>query len=394
MRQGEALRCAIYTRKIDEEGLEQAFNSLDAQREACEAYVTSQAGEGWQRCRQLTTTMAASRAATWSARPAAPAGRHRGRAGRRGGRLQDRSPDPQPRGLRPHRRAVRQARASASSRVTQSFNTTTRMGRLTLNVLLSFAQFEREVTGERIRDKIAASKAKGMWMGGMPPLGYDLPEDKSRTLIVNEAEAATVRLIFDAYLELGSVHALEALAQDRGPSSQRATRRAAARTTGGMPFNRGALYPSPAQPDLSRHDPAQGRAPRRPAPGDCRCAFVRRSAATARGQAPAPRITRPTRAAARPLTGRIFDAGGRADVADHVDRQARQALPLLCQRTAAEGPAAASSHSCLRSRPIRRISAEALEAQLSRLIARLVPASSAIPSPCPSASKSIEAPST
>lgn len=93
--------------------------------------------------------------------------------------------------------------------VTQAFNTTTSMGRLTLNVLLSFAQFEREVTGERIRAKIAASKARGMWMGGNVPLGYDRPASGPRTLTINEPEAAIVRDIFAAYLELGSVHALE-----------------------------------------------------------------------------------------------------------------------------------------------------------------------------------------
>ena len=125
--------------------------------------------------------------------------------------------------------------------VTQSFNTTSSMGRLTLNVLLSFAQFEREVTGERIRDKIAASKAKGMWMGGNPPLGYDLPASGSRTLQVNDAEAPTVRHIFSRYLELGSVHALQReLTEHNVFSKQRVT--ASGRTSGGLPFSRGALF--------------------------------------------------------------------------------------------------------------------------------------------------------
>ena len=106
--------------------------------------------------------------------------------------------------------------------ITQAFNTTTSMGRLALNVLLSFAQFEREVTGERIRDKIAASKKKGLWMGGLPPLGYDV---KDRKLIVNEAEAATVRMIFRRYLELGSVRALKAALDEQGVVSKQ--RRAA-----------------------------------------------------------------------------------------------------------------------------------------------------------------------
>ncbi len=125
--------------------------------------------------------------------------------------------------------------------VTQAFNTTSSMGRLTLNVLLSFAQFEREVTGERIRDKIAASKAKGMWMGGVPPLGYDLPADTTRTLIVNEAEADMVRTIFRKYLELPSVHALESWLIENGyRPKQRVTR--SGRTVGGERFSRGALF--------------------------------------------------------------------------------------------------------------------------------------------------------
>ena len=125
--------------------------------------------------------------------------------------------------------------------VTQAFNTTSSMGRLTLNVLLSFAQFEREVTGERIRDKIAASKAKGMWMGGNLPLGYDAPTGTSRALVVNQAEAATVRTIFNAYLELGSVHALRRWLNERGIRSKRRTTRGG-RIIGGRPFSRGALF--------------------------------------------------------------------------------------------------------------------------------------------------------
>ncbi|NTZ42356.1 recombinase family protein [Altererythrobacter sp. SALINAS58] len=125
--------------------------------------------------------------------------------------------------------------------VTQSFNTTNSMGRLMLNVLLSFAQFEREVTGERIRDKIAASKVKGMWMGGNLPLGYDLPEAGTRKLRVNEAEAATVRRIFARYLELGSVHALQRELEEQGTRSKlRIT--ATGKTSGGGAFSRGALF--------------------------------------------------------------------------------------------------------------------------------------------------------
>jgi DNA invertase Pin-like site-specific DNA recombinase len=233
-------RCAIYTRKSSEEGLDQQFNSLDAQREACDAYVLSQAGEGW------------------SALP----GQYDD-GGYSGGSM-DRPAlrrlladigkglvdvvvvykiDRLTRSLADFARIVEQFDAHGVSfvSVTQAFNTTSSMGRLTLNVLLSFAQFEREVTGERIRDKIAASKAKGMWMGGLPPLGYDAPATSERILRVNQEEAATVRSIFERYLELGSVHKLVQDLEARGiHSKERAY--ANGRVTGGQPFSRGALF--------------------------------------------------------------------------------------------------------------------------------------------------------
>jgi site-specific DNA recombinase len=194
------LRCAVYSRKSSEEGLEQEFNSLDAQREACEAYVTSQRPEGWLLL-----------------------GDRYDDGGFSGGTLE--------------RPALKRLLADIESRrvdivvvykidrlsrslmdfaklvevfdrnsvtfvsVTQSFNTTTSMGRLTLNILLSFAQFEREVIGERIRDKFAASRKKGMWMGGFVPMGYSV---KNRKLVVNEAEAALVQSLFERFAKLGS----------------------------------------------------------------------------------------------------------------------------------------------------------------------------------------------
>ena len=122
--------------------------------------------------------------------------------------------------------------------MTQQFNTTTSMGRLTLNVLLSFAQFEREVTAERIRDKIAASKKKGLWMGGRPPLGYDI-EDKR--LVINDAEAETVGTLFRSYLKLGSVRSLKHWADDQGLVTKRRVF-PSGRSDGGRPFSRGHLY--------------------------------------------------------------------------------------------------------------------------------------------------------
>ena len=142
--------------------------------------------------------------------------------------------------------------------VTQAFNTTTSMGRLTLNVLLSFAQFEREVTGERIRDKIAASKKKGMWMGGNLPLGYDAPTDPAvRALVVNPAEAETVRLIFQTYLELGSVAALESHLDNTGVRSKVGRTRSGHIRGGVAPGSRGALSSS-EEPGVPGRDPAPG----------------------------------------------------------------------------------------------------------------------------------------
>src|SRR5271156_1934799 len=198
-RSGRTQRCAIYTRKSSEEGLEQEFNSLDAQREACEAFIKSQRHEGWSVLAQLYDDGGYSGGTM--ERPAL------NRlladiAARRIDAVVVYKVDRLTRSLSDFVKIVEAFDAQSRSfvSVTQAFHTTTSMGRLTLNVLLSFAQFEREVTGERIRDKIAASKRKGMWMGGQPPLGYDL---RDRRLVINDGEAETVRLIFKSYLELG-----------------------------------------------------------------------------------------------------------------------------------------------------------------------------------------------
>ena len=193
-------RCAIYTRKSSDEGLEQDFNSLDAQREACSAYILSQAGEGWEQIDEHYDD------GGWSGgtmeRPAIKQLMDDVQAGKVD-IIVVYKVDRLTRSLADFAKIVEildQTGASFVS-VTQAFNTTTSMGRLTLNVLLSFAQFEREVTGERIRDKIAASKRKGMWMGGTVPHGYYVHE---RKLLVQPKEADEVRYIFSRYLELGS----------------------------------------------------------------------------------------------------------------------------------------------------------------------------------------------
>src|SRR5437867_8765183 len=210
-------RCAIYTRKSSEEGLEQEFNSLAAQREACEAYIRSQQHEGWVLARTHYDDGGFSGGNI--ERPALQQLLADIRA-RRIDIVVVYKVDRLTRSLADFARLVEifDAQGASFVSVTQQFNTTSSMGRLTLNVLLSFAQFEREVTGERIRDKIAASKKKGMWMGGNVPLGYDASE---RTLVVNAAEAETVRRIFALYIKLGSVRRVKEEADRLGLITKR-----------------------------------------------------------------------------------------------------------------------------------------------------------------------------
>ncbi|MBS3961133.1 MAG: recombinase family protein [Sandarakinorhabdus sp.] len=221
------LRCAVYTRKSSEEGLDMEFNSLDAQRESCEAYVASQRAEGWVCTRERYDD-----------------------GGFSGGTLERPGLknlladieaglvdvivvykiDRLSRSLMDFARLVElfDRHGVTFVSVTQAFNTTTSMGRLTLNILLSFAQFEREVTGERIRDKFAASRAKGMWMGGFVPMGYDVVE---RKLLINDAEAATVRHMFQRFVELGSATLLTRELVANGTLNKR-----------GKPIDKGFLY--------------------------------------------------------------------------------------------------------------------------------------------------------
>ena len=230
------LRCAIYTRKSTEDGLEQEFNSLDAQREACAAYILSQRHEGWALVPE----------------PYDDGGFSGGTMDRPGLKqllaeieadkvdvIVVYKVDRLTRSLADFARIVDVLDRKGASfvSVTQAFNTTTSMGRLTLNVLLSFAQFEREVTGERIRDKIAASKKKGIWMGGPVPLGYDVRE---RRLVVNPAEAEMVRHIFGRYLELGSVREVVTLLGMEGWRTK-VQIRASGRHRGGVAFGRGGV---------------------------------------------------------------------------------------------------------------------------------------------------------
>jgi len=231
------IRCAIYTRKSSEEGLQQDFNSLDAQREACEAYIASQKHEGWELLSE-----------------------HYDDGGISGGHLERPSLqrlmqavdekridqivvykiDRLTRSLADFAKLVDRLDAAEASfvSVTQSFNTATSMGRLTLNVLLSFAQFEREVTAERIRDKIAASKRKGLWMGGNVPLGY---QADGRTLKIDDGEAKTIRTLYNLYMEHGLIRAVKERAEELSLRSRRRVR-GAGRVSGGQPFDRGHIH--------------------------------------------------------------------------------------------------------------------------------------------------------
>ena len=231
------VRCAIYTRKSSEEGLEQSFNSLDAQREACHAYALSQKHEGWTALSNRYDDGGFSGGTT--ERPALK----RLLADILAGKVDTvvvYKVDRLTRSLTDFAKIIDVFDSHSVSfvSVTQQFNTTTSMGRLTLNVLLSFAQFEREVTGERIRDKVAASKKKGMWMGGIVPLGYDCADHR---LIVNRQEADTVRKIFRQYLRLGCVKKLKDYL-DREQIRSKLRTSTVGRTVGGTSISRGSLY--------------------------------------------------------------------------------------------------------------------------------------------------------
>lgn len=231
------VRCAVYTRKSSEQGLEQDFNSLDAQRESAEAYIRSQAHEGWRLIKTRYDDGGLSGGTL--ERPALQLLLDDIRA-RKVDVIVVYKVDRLTRSLADFAKLIEVFEANGASfvAVTQQFNTTTSMGRLTLNVLLSFAQFERELAGERIRDKFAASRAKGMWMGGTIPLGYDVQD---RKLVVNADEAERVRVIFRRYLALGCVSALREDLERSGVQSKSRVL-TSGRVLGGNSFGRGALY--------------------------------------------------------------------------------------------------------------------------------------------------------
>ena len=231
------VRCAIYTRKSTEDGLEQEYNSLDAQFDACMAYASSQRHEGWMVVKDRYDD------GGFSGGTLERPGLKRLLADIEAGKVDIillYKIDRLTRSLSDFAKIVDilDRKGASFVSITQSFNTTTSMGRLTLNMLLSFAQFEREVTGERIRDKIAASKRKGIWMGGPVPLGYDVVE---RKLVVNEPEAELVRHIMQRYLALCSVRDLVTELADEGHRTKIQFRTSTA-NRGGCTFQRGTLY--------------------------------------------------------------------------------------------------------------------------------------------------------
>ena len=350
------IRCAIYTRKSSEEGLEQDFNSLDAQREACEAYIASQKHEGWEVLRD-----------------------HYNDGGISGGHL-DRPAlqrlmqavdekrvdqivvykiDRLTRSLTGFAKLVDRLDAAEASfvSVTQSFNTATSMGRLTLNMLLSFAQFEREVTSERIRDKIAASKRKGMWMGGHVPLGY---RADGRTLKIDEAEAPTIRTLYDLYRKLGSVREVKDRAEALGFRSRRRAR-SCGRVSGGIPFDRGHLHhilSNPVYAGRIRHKgqvyDGQHLAIIDPKTWDKVQELLQSGAAISRG-------TR-KKAITSPLAGKLFDETGDRLTPSHSRKNGKRLRYYVSRRVIAGG--------CEKHPDAWRLPAEQVEGVLTEMIRR------------------------
>lgn len=231
------MRCAVYTRKSSEEGLDQEYNSIDAQRDSGHAYIASQRAEGW-----IPVADDYDDAAFSGGNMERPALR-RLMADIEAGKIDVvviYKIDRLTRSLADFSKMVEVFERYGVSfvSVTQQFNTTTSMGRLMLNILLSFAQFEREVTGERIRDKIAASKRKGMWMGGVPPLGYDV---ENRRLVPNQNEAKLIRHIFQRFIELGSSTTLVKELKLDGATSKAWTTQDG-KTRDGKPIDKGLIY--------------------------------------------------------------------------------------------------------------------------------------------------------
>lgn len=320
------VRCAIYTRKSSEDGLEQDFNSLDAQREACEAYIASQKHEGWVLLPDCYDDGGIS-------------GGHLDRPAlqrlmqavdeRRVDQIVVYKIDRLTRSLADFAKLVERLDTAETSfvSVTQSFNTATSMGRLTLNMLLSFAQFEREVTAERIRDKIAASKRKGMWMGGSVPLGY---QPDGRTLKIDETEAETIRTLYDLYLEHRTLRDVKEQAENLDLRSRR-RERAGGRMSGGTHFDRGHLQhilSNPVYAGRIRHkqNVYDGQHPAiiDPAVWDKVQVMMQSGAAVARGSR--------QKATRSPLAGKLFDETGDRLTPSHSRKNGKRLRHYISRR--------------------------------------------------------------
>ncbi|CUH39100.1 DNA-invertase hin [Jannaschia seosinensis] len=335
------IRCAIYTRKSTDEGLDQDFNSLDAQHEACAAYIASQRHEGWKMLPARYDDGGISGGTL--ERP----GLRRLMADIDAGRIDMvvvYKIDRLTRSLADFAKLVERLEAASCSfvSVTQAFNTSSSMGRLTLNVLLSFAQFEREVTAERIRDKIAASKKKGLWMGGLPPLGYDPhPDPMRRELVVNAAGADVVRQIFALYETHGCLNATARAAADLGLQSKRHVF-SSGRGQGGTPFSRGQIYKlltNPIYRGLIRHKektwPGLHDAIVDEDQWDRVQARLQQASARRRGQSASGQIAS---ANAAPLLGKVRDETGDLLTPSHTKRHGRRLRYYISNRLISGGP--------------------------------------------------------
>jgi len=352
------VRCAIYTRKSSEDGLEQDFNSLDAQREACEAYIVSQKHEGWVCLPELYDDGGISGGSL--DRPALQR-LMRAVDEKRVDQVVVYKIDRLTRSLNDFAKLVDRLDAAEASfvSVTQSFNTATSMGRLTLNVLLSFAQFEREVTAERIRDKIAASKKKGLWMGGNEPLGY---EADGRSLRIKEDEAKTVRTIYQLYLEHRTVRDVTENLADLGLKSRR-REKANGNSCGGAPMDRGHVHyilTNPVYAGRIRHKDRvyEGQHPPiiAPATWDQVQAMLKADAARSRGHQP--------KAFKSPLAGKLFDETGDRLTPSHSRKNGKRLRYYISQRltsgTAKQHPDAWR----LPAEPLERLLVDTLERHL------------------------------
>lgn len=336
------IRCAIYTRKSSEDGLDQEFNSLDAQHEACSAYIASQKHEGWKRLSERFDDGGVSGGTL--ERPAL----QRLLAEIDAGRIDMvvvYKIDRLTRALADFVRLVERLDAKGCSfvSVTQAFNTSTSMGRLTLNVLLSFAQFEREVTAERIRDKIAASKKKGLWMGGVAPLGYCAhPDPMRRELVLVEEEAAIVTRLFQLYAAHGCLRQVEDAARAEGIISKPRSY-ASGHRTGGAPLSRGQIHymlTNPIYRGLIRHKsalhPGQHPAIIDEALWETVQAELQRAGSKPRGRKAQPASGAP-QAIAAPLIGKLRDETGDHLTPSHTQRHGRRYVYYVSNRLLSRG---------------------------------------------------------